>query len=126
MERRLTMQRILCRVGYCAECALWHRPSTGDIFVAYGSTSKDFKVMKSTRNGLDGYVPHIYMIGEVIGRSIVIFKSCAMYHCGVNRKWKGDRYHYHIKEWQRDIMSAEQWNQLINYKDDASAKLYRI
>lgn len=69
------------RIAFCRKCARENRPKTGNLFLAYGSTSKQFLEMEAQHNGIEGFTPHTY---EVFTREGKIYarRACAMNECG--------------------------------------------
>lgn len=120
---------IICRVGYCKTCANLRNPRTGQIFLAYGSTRKNYFVVKAERNGIIGFVPFIYK-AKFNGQNVIIEKSCAMYGCGVERRLeKSNGYNYwfyYVKEFTREIWTLETYNALVLLKHDLFTKDFEI
>lgn len=120
---------IITRVGFCIECANAQRPKTGQQFLAYGSTSNKFHVLKAERNGKLGFVPHIYK-AKFVGDNVIVEKSCGMYPCGVERQFVKDGYgghwYYFVRSYERVIWTLETWNALVMLKHDVFTKQYEI
>ena len=120
---------IICRVGFCQNCANLRNPRTGQLFLAYGSTKQDYIVLTAQRNGMLGFVPHIYK-AKFNGQNVIIEKSCAMYECGVDRKFQksgGVSYwYYYVKEFKKEIWTIATYNSLVQLKHDIFTRGYEI
>lgn len=113
------MSTTITRVGFCPHCARERRPITGQYFLAYGTTG-GYKVEIAVRIGDHGFVPHLYMLGKVVGENVIAFKACSMCDCvAVAERWIEKRLQYYIPTtaWQRTIFTLEQWNALVLLKD---------
>jgi len=123
------MTQIISRLGYCQLCANSRKPRTGQEFLAYGSTSQKYKVLEANRNGMIGYVPHIYK-GKVNGENVIVEKSCAMRECGVDKKLKedgaGKYWEYYVVEFKREIWTLDTWSALIVLKNNIFTKQFSI
>jgi len=119
----------ICRVGYCQFCANSRNPRTGQLFLAYGSTRQDYIVLAAERNGMIGYVPHIYK-AKFNGQNVIVEKSCSMYGCGVDRKWQTSNgvhyWYYYIKEFKKEIWTLDTYNALVMLKHNIFTKGYEI
>lgn len=121
---------IICRIGFCPICAKEGRPQINQIFLAFGSTSNDYHVLKAECNGYrPGYCPHIYK-AKINGENVIVEKSCAMYGCGVDKKIKyqdGHGYdYYYVKGFNREIWTLETWNALVQLKHNEFTRMYEI
>lgn len=114
---------IITRLGYCPHCERNRNPRGGQIFLAYGSTFNKYHVLIAQNNGVIGYTPHIYKLEKVIGRNVIVLKSCAMYPCGVKRE-AGD--YFSVRAWEREVWTLETWNALVNLKHNWFTKRYEI
>jgi len=108
------------RVGFCMKCRKADRPKTGDEFIAFGSTSKQFLEKEAQHNGLAGLTPHTYKIFTKDGK-IWVQSACAMNHCGVGyyEDEKGVKHWaMYEKSWSkpREISKAD-LRALIDFKD---------
>lgn len=117
---------IITRIGYCPCCASSHSPKTGQQFIAFGSKRNDYFVTEAQRNGIIGYVPHIYKAKFLNNGHVSVEKSCAMYECGCDREWKGKYWWYFIKEWKKEVWTLETWNALVLLKHNIFTKDYEI
>ena len=110
---------IVTRVGWCEECAKQHRPKTGDFFLVYGFAHHSFHMEVAERYGRVGFTPHIYKLDKNLGENVTVLKSCAMYGCGVDRKWDINEYwFYFVKAYKKEIWETKQWNGLLTLERD--------
>lgn len=123
------MANIITRIGYCPICANLRNPRTGQQFLAYGSTHHEYHILEAQRNGCIGYVPHIYK-AKVIGSNVVVEKSCAMYGCGVDRRWEKrggyEYWFYFVKGFKKEMWTLETWNALVQLKHNIFTLQYEI
>lgn len=116
----------ITRIGYCPNCASSRNPRTGQHFIAFGSTSNGFHVIEAIRNGVIGYVPHIYKAKFKNDGTVIVQKSCSMYECGADRSWQNGYWFYYIKEYQKEIWTLETWNALVLLKHNQFTLMYEI
>ena len=109
------MSRIT-RVGFCAHCFKERNPRTGQAFFAQGAT-ETFHIYYAERNGEIGYTPHIYELIKVIGGNVVYRKMCTIENCGLYLDHKTGEFWLYESQWQRGIMTLNQWNSLVVFKD---------
>lgn len=109
---------IITRIGWCQNCFKEHRPHIENEFLAHGSNG--YKVKEAKRNGLWGFVPTNYVLDRQIGGNVIVYKSCAMYGCGVIRTWVKNYWEYSVDEssWARQVYTLSQWNGLVLWKHD--------
>lgn len=119
----------ITRIGYCPICAVNQRPSSGQIFLAYGTTGQMYHVLQAgaCRHNQYGYVPHTYKLKKIIGNGdVVILKSCSMHECGVDVEIQGNTSYFFIKEWTQEVWTLETWNALVMLKHNQFTKMYEI
>lgn len=117
---------VICRIGYCTLCALSQSPKINQTFLAYGSTSNAYKVLETERNGLIGFVPHLYKLTKTLGENCIVLKSCSLYECGVGKKWENDGYIYYVKDWIKEVWEVKTWNSLVLLKHNHFTKMYEV
>lgn len=120
----------ITRIGFCPICAKEGRAQIDQIFLAFGSTSNNYHVLRAQRQGYrPGYVPHIYK-AKLLGENVIIRKSCAMYECGVDMQIKfADGYdfeYYFVKKWTREVWTLKTWNSLVLLKHNEFTNMYEI
>ncbi len=117
----------ITRVGFCPRCELTRRPKTGDLFVAFGSTSKNYHLLEAERYGKSGFVPTIYK-AKFVGENVIVHKACGMYSCGADKRRTKEGYVYFIREdsWKREVWTLETWNALVRLKHDEFTQMYEI
>lgn len=117
---------IITRIGFCPQCEQSHDPKGGQLFLAYGSSTKRYHILTAQNNGVIGYTPHIYKLDKEIGGNCIVYISCAMYPCGVKREWVQSYYLYTIRSWRREIWSFKKWEALVKLKHNQFTQMYEI
>lgn len=121
---------IICRIGYCMQCAEWHNPHTDQLYLAYGSKSNEYKLNVAQRNGTFGFVPHIYKLAKVIDQVVDVEICCSMYECGVKRERRTDQgfsfWFYTPKGFRKETWPLERWNSLVLLKRNVFTRQYQI
>lgn len=121
------MATIITRIGYCPLCALADSPKSNQKFLVHGSSSNSFRVLQARWHGIPGMCPHIYKLDKIIGnRDVVIYKSCAMYPCGVTKTTDAQGDFYYVKEYKREVWTLECWNALVQLKNNVFTRNYEI
>lgn len=121
------MSTVICRTGYCQECANRHRPHKGSLFLAYGSHRGGYYVREASTDGTLGFVPHLFILKQVTKEMICIVSTvCCLYDCGVEKIVKSGKTFYSVKKesWKTIFMSTADWNNLLlNMKGDKQYQL---
>lgn len=111
------MATIICRPGFCQACYDAHRPHRDSIFLAYCSHRQKYCAKTSTRSGVIGFTPHIFILHTVTRDNIcVVDKICSMHGCGVGErpsKNGGFLYGAIPDKWETTYMSIKDWNALL-------------
>jgi len=119
----------ITRIGFCPICAKEHRPYSDAIFLAFGTSHPEYKVLTAgdCSHRQYGYVPHIYKLKKVIGNGdVVIQKSCAMYECGVECDHTNGVNFFYVKNWTQEVWNLETWNALVLLKHNYFTKNYEL
>jgi len=114
------MKTILSRVAFCEKCFSRGSPKYEEMFLVYGTHSKDFHIYKVEFKGERGYTPHILVLNKVIHKEMpeVIYESCCGI-CGVTfSEDKNGLLYYKTKDFERKIIDLNSWNAWCLYKDE--------
>jgi len=114
--------KTITRLGYCENCAKEHRPKTGQEFLVQGSSHGTMKIMKASRMGRAGFVPHLYTITgyNTVYHKVYYQKLCCMAGCGTLTKDVGNLHKMFMVEdqWSTVIVTSERnWDALEFFKD---------
>jgi hypothetical protein len=116
----------ISRVGFCEKCFKRGSPHNGEYYCVVGDKNIYVKIAKNAKIFNQGFVPHFYLLLKVIGQNVVYKRSCSIHNCGghVTITEGVDENGQQVEvctwtfdEFQRGIMTIEQWNALITYKD---------
>lgn len=113
------MKTIICRTGFCPVCEASHRPHKGSLFLAYGSHRGAYYVREAMKDGIQGFVPHLFILNKVTEDHICVVSTvCCCYDCGVERTTRNGQNFYSVKEdaWKTVFMTVPDWNALTMYK----------
>lgn len=106
---------IICRTGWCSICHKENRPHSQDLYLAYGSSHKDFDIRYALGNGTRGFTPHLYKLIKPIGENVVIEKACSF--CDVDI-WEAEGIWNYKVYYKRSMMFLKDWNSLVLYRRD--------
>lgn len=109
----------LSRVCFCEQCYKGYKPQKGQLFLVHGTHG--FHVRSAIRNGTRGYSPHVIRLVKTIGENVVYEKRCGIHFCGVILEYKETKNDFvfdYLGEWQRGIISIQEWNAWVQYKND--------
>lgn len=113
---------IICRTGWCDECAKAKRPEGGNIFKVYGALGGAHMYQVEWKTRWAGFTPHIYVIHKIIGENVVYDYICGMYECGIVRVANNEEqcwdYIENEAKWKRGITDIKNWNALVQFKHD--------
>jgi len=113
---------IVTRTAYCEKCAKQSRPSSGDVFVLYGSDSESYHIRQCERHvrGKDvGYTPHLFTKLKCANGNVIVQSVCAMDGCGVVvYATEDDGYEFVVQRKSIYEMPIREWNALVLYKDE--------
>ena len=112
----------ISRVGFCEKCFKKGNPKDGQYYSVVGTNNIYVRIAEKTKGWNTGFVPHFYSIVKVIGQNVIYEKSCGIHECGghvtiyTNENEK-ETATWTIDETTRGVMTIEQWNSLVKYKD---------
>ena len=112
----------ISRVGFCQNC-FDNPPQIGDLYVVYGGTSKELKIMKvlDTRKSIyRGFVPFLYRSDEqIVHGNVCVVKSCGV--CGIevfNLNLQQSTAKIDIVKAKQELMPVHEWHHLILFHAD--------
>lgn len=112
------MATVITRTGYCDQCAAHQRPFKGNLFLAYGTYRAAYYVRSAKTTGIPGFVPHLFILKDIVNNICHIEKICCIYGCGVEIL-PDEKYHAKRDGWQPLEMSVNDWNALLmSNRDD--------
>lgn len=106
------MATVITRTGYCEKCAAQQRPFKGNLFLAYGTHRAAYYVRSAKTTGIPGYVPHLFILKDIVNNICYVEKICCMYGCGVEIR-SDDKYAAKKDDWLPIEMSIIDWNSLL-------------
>ncbi len=117
----LPSSTIICRTGFCLDCARANRPLYGQLFLVLGSHGYHVYEVEYTHR-FKGFVPMFYKLIKPIGQNIIYERLCCMGKCAITLVWntttKKMDFGFDNTKWKRGIMTLESWNALVQYRRD--------
>ena len=107
---------LITRVGHCENCQKNHKPKFGEPFAVIGQTER-FHIYLANKQPPSGFSPFFYRLKKVIGQNVVYERLCGICEVTIFQSEPQWSFIFHEDKWQRGIMTIEQWNSLILFKD---------
>lgn len=110
---------MITRVGFCPKCFKEARPKVGNFYIVFGATSKSYVGMRALNNGRKGFVPTIYELQRLEGKTIYYSKICCMVDCGAYLSNQDGHTFVYLNDdlWVDEYTTIENWNALCKFKD---------